>query len=116
MKCLKTKSEFLRKCFLLCKTLPLLLLLTSCASDPVYIADEIDVNDLWTYAEHAVTTEMTEESKQNWDGVTVYYTESGTVWHKSADCSALKKSKNVIVGTQDEANAAGKERACKKCG
>ena len=116
MKCLKIRSEFSKKCFLLCKTLPLLLLLTSCASDPVYIADEIDVNDLWTGTEHAVTTEMTEESKQNWDGVTVYYTESGTVWHKSADCSALKKSKNVIVGTLEEANAAGKERACKKCG
>ena len=115
MKCPRTRSEFLKKCFLLCNLL-LVALLSACASEPVYIADEIDVDDLWNNSSSNVLTRKADETEQNWDGVTVYYTESGSVWHKSADCSALKKSQNVLTGTQTQAEEAGKERACKKCG
>ncbi len=116
MKCLKTRSEFLKKCFLPCNLLLIMLLISACASEPVYIANEIDADELWTVSENIVLTESAGETEKKWNGVTVYYTESGSVWHKSADCSALKKSKNVIEGTQEQAESEGKERACKKCG
>ena len=116
MKCPRTRSEFLKKCFLPFELLLMALLLSACSSEPVYIAEEIDVNELWNGSESTVMAERVDETAQEWDGVTVYYTESGTVWHKSADCPALSESKNVITGTQDEAESAGKDRACKRCG
>lgn len=50
------------------------------------------------------------------DGATVYWTNSGSVWHVSRGCSALKNSTDIISGTQSDAVAAGKSRVCKKCG
>ncbi|MBE6659539.1 MAG: hypothetical protein E7604_14000 [Ruminococcaceae bacterium] len=47
---------------------------------------------------------------------TVYWTSGGSVWHVTADCSALAKSKSVNSGTEAQAAAAGKSRACKRCG
>ncbi len=105
----------MKKCFLPCNLLLIMLLISACASDPVYISDKIDVNELWNHSENTVSTESAEETEPEWDGVTVYYTESGSVWHTSVDCSALKRSQNVMVGTQEQAESEGKERACKKC-
>lgn len=50
------------------------------------------------------------------DAETVWWTQGGSVWHVSADCPALAKSKSVSQGSQTEAAAAGKSRACKRCG
>ena len=50
------------------------------------------------------------------NGATVYWTNSGSVWHVSRGCSALKNSTDIISGTQSDAVAAGKSRVCKKCG
>ena len=46
----------------------------------------------------------------------VYWTEGGSVWHNTKDCSALARSKNIISGSVHDAVEAGKERVCKKCG
>lgn len=46
----------------------------------------------------------------------VYWTKGGSVWHISRSCSALKNSTDILSGSEDEALAAGKSRACKKCG
>lgn len=43
---------------------------------------------------------------------TVYWTESGTVYHLQSSCSTLKRSKQIYKGTIAES---GKIRACKKC-
>ena len=47
----------------------------------------------------------------------VYWTKSGSVWHESLSCPSLANSvkDNIFCGSSDEAIAAGKERACKKC-
>ena len=102
----------MKKCFLLCNILAVLLILPSCGDEPVYVADRIDADELWTTA--VDTVEMSETTPE-WDGVTVYYTKSGSVWHKTSECPALKNSENVICATQDQAVSEGKTRACKKC-
>ncbi len=45
----------------------------------------------------------------------VFWTSSGKIWHKSADCSYLSNSKEIYHGTVDEAMLEGKERACDRC-
>ena len=47
---------------------------------------------------------------------TVFWTVSGSVWHVTAECSALAKSKSVLSGTEEQAKQAGKSRVCKRCG
>lgn len=116
MKCLRTRFEFLKKCFLPFDILLLVLVFASCEAEPVYIAEEICINDIWTASESTNIYDTARESTQEWDGMTVYYTESGKVWHINADCPSLSRSENVIVGTVDLAKEAGKERVCKKCG
>ncbi len=115
MKCRKIRSEFSKKCFLLCEILLFTLIFAGCAEDPVYIANDIDANELWNYPEDTVLTERTEETNKNLDDVTVYYTKSGSVWHTTRDCSALKHSTNVVCATREQAESEGKYRACKKC-
>ena len=46
----------------------------------------------------------------------VFWTMSGSVWHVTAECSALAKSKSVLSGTEEQAKQAGKSRVCKRCG
>ena len=47
---------------------------------------------------------------------TVYWVKNGEVWHISINCPSLARSKNILSGSLDDAMAAGKERACKRCG
>lgn len=47
---------------------------------------------------------------------TVYWTESGSVWHTSRDCRYLKKSTNILSGSVEKAKESGKTRACSGCG
>lgn len=46
----------------------------------------------------------------------VFWTVSGSVWHVTAECSALAKSKSVSSGTEEQAKQVGKSRVCKRCG
>ena len=115
MKCRKTRSEFLKKCFLPCKLLFALLFFAGCSADPVYIAEEIKAQELWEPLEYTATAAVIQETEEIFDGVTVYYTESGSVWHTARDCSALKHSTNVVCATREQAESEGKNRACKKC-
>ncbi len=61
------------------------------------------------------TPESTETDIQSREA-TVYWTDSGAVWHTKSGCSSLSKSKAVHEGTIEEAQEAGKERLCKRCG
>ncbi len=45
----------------------------------------------------------------------LFWTSSGKVWHISGECSSLKRSTNINSGNIDEAEAAGKQRACSVC-
>ena len=47
---------------------------------------------------------------------TVYYTPKGEVYHLKRDCSYIKNSKEVLSGTLEAAQTAGKLRACSRCG
>ncbi len=46
----------------------------------------------------------------------VYWTPGGSVWHTTNKCSSLSRSKEFVKGSEAEALAAGKDRACKRCG
>ena len=56
-------------------------------------------------------TSDTEASDQN----VVYWTKSGSVWHSYIDCGHIKNSKNIILGTAEEALNEGKSHLCKNC-
>ena len=50
------------------------------------------------------------------DDGTVYWLESGKVYHRRATCYHIAKKDNVQSGTAEQASAAGKERLCASCG
>ncbi len=50
------------------------------------------------------------------EAVTVYWVKGGEVWHISAKCPSLARSKTVLSGTVEAAMASGKARVCKRCG
>ena len=93
----------------------MIVFLVGCSAEPVYIADEIAPGELWNF--ETAVPEMSGETKELpcGDGI-VYYTESGSVWHTSPDCSSLSRSTNVMSGTVEQATADGMDRACKRCG
>lgn len=45
----------------------------------------------------------------------VYWTSGGSVWHLYEDCGHLKRGKDIISGTVQEAIDAGKEKVCSSC-
>ena len=45
----------------------------------------------------------------------VYWTESGSVYHVTDQCSALRHSAKILHGSVEEAMEARKERPCKTC-
>ena len=53
------------------------------------------------------------KKKSSSSGGTVYWTPSGKVYHRSASCPTLSRSKTVYSGTVNES---GKSRCCKVCG
>ena len=73
------------------------------------LTNEADEKDSQESTNIATETEESEEQDK------VYWTESGGVWHLSKDCGHLKKSKNIISGTEEEAKAAGKSKVCSSC-
>jgi len=47
---------------------------------------------------------------------TVYYVQSGHVYHISRDCPTLSRSKTILSGTPAQAKENGKTRLCEVCG
>ena len=45
----------------------------------------------------------------------VYWTPGGETWHSTRNCPSLKRSKNIISGTVEQAKAAHKNRPCANC-
>ena len=45
----------------------------------------------------------------------VYWTGSGSVWHKSPDCTHIKNATDLYAGKISDAEANGKSAACSKC-
>lgn len=56
----------------------------------------------------------TSSENQNADNV-CYWTESGSVWHTYRDCYHIKNSKNILLGTVEEALENGKSHVCSSC-
>ena len=46
---------------------------------------------------------------------TVYWTDSGKVWHLFENCGYLKNSKEILSGTLADAEEEGKEKICSSC-
>ena len=82
----------------------------------------LEIDDIQTEdnsVTQAIVTSQQIEGGETSDETTidvVYWTEGGSVWHNTKDCSALARSKNIISGSVHDAVRAGKERVCKKCG
>ena len=64
----------------------------------------------------AAPTMTSQSSSSDRKTGTVYWVESGKVWHTTDKCSTLSRSKYIMSGTVDAAKNAGKERVCKRCG
>lgn len=45
----------------------------------------------------------------------VFWTKSGSLWHKKQTCSYLANSKTLYHGSVEEAKMNGKEKACSRC-
>lgn len=86
------------------------------------VCDKRDSDSIETFVEtesestEALTeVEQTEETEtENFDA-TVYWIESGSVWHNDPECAHIK-GKDYVTGTVEEAKQQGKDRVCKSCG
>jgi outer membrane biosynthesis protein TonB len=65
-------------------------------------------------AEDTAESETTESETVAVSGK-VYWTKSGSVYHKDRDCYHLKKSQSVSEGSVEQAVSLGKERLCASC-
>jgi hypothetical protein len=65
-------------------------------------------------AEDTAQSETTESETVAVSGK-VYWTKSGSVYHKDRDCYHLKKSQSVSEGSVEQAVSLGKERLCASC-
>ena len=80
------------------------------------IKNEVFSGEESTEKESAETvTSTTSEPDTDDTGIIVYWTESGSVWHKSASCSHIKNSTNLLAGTVTQAKNAGKSNPCSRC-
>ncbi|NEU04732.1 ComEC/Rec2 family competence protein [Clostridium senegalense] len=52
---------------------------------------------------------------KNENDMKVYFTEKGKSYHLDKDCSSLKNSKNILMGTLKEAKDKGKSDPCDRC-
>ena len=102
--------------------LALLLLLFCCGCTDTA---DFDAGQQLTAAELAALKEQMAAQNENSDTTpsgggasqdgTVYWLDSGKVYHTDATCYHIAKKENVKSGTVDAATAAGKERACASC-
>ena len=114
------KSLILMACVGLCA-----LALAACGKEDRFSAgkrlnadDAKDMRDkLMSEREQAPATEEKEpevEAEETLPTV-CYYTEKGGKWHASANCRCLKNSTDILEGSVEGANYAGKNQPCSVC-
>ncbi len=88
-----------------------------CAKDFELEAESISATDTTAVSTEVTTQERYTKEYDTNGNLIVYWVKNGSVWHVSSKCSSLSKSSadNVMNGTEAEAQASGKERACKIC-
>ena len=91
-----------------------------CSKDIEYDVPTLDIDtqvDIHTTDIPSFDGVVSSDTAMNGESATVYWTEGGSVWHLSDSCSSLSKTDpaDIVSGSEEEAIAAGKERACKKC-
>jgi len=91
-----------------------------CSKDIEYDAPALDIDtqvDIHTTDIPSSDGVVSSDTAMNGKEQSVYWTKGGSVWHLSDSCSSLSKTDpaDIVSGSEDEAIAAGKERACKKC-
>lgn len=101
------------------------LLLTACGREKSFDAGtEMNAEEAKAYrekllAEAAEADEAPEGDLNTAEGGHLpdvcYYTENGSVWHLSKDCSYLKKATNILEAPPESAELAGKARPCSRC-
>lgn len=62
-----------------------------------------------------ISSEQLASMEAEYQGATVYWTKSGTVYHLNPDCSHLNHSEELLYGDVDQAVQANKVRVCKDC-
>lgn len=68
-----------------------------------------------SYDWHPVSKEELTAAQETLDGVDVYWTQFGSVYHTDVDCQHLNRSSEAYVGDVATAVANGKTRLCKTC-
>lgn len=68
-----------------------------------------------SYDFNPISAEQKESMEAEYEGATVYWTKSGTVYHLDPDCSHLNHSEELMYGDVDQAIEANKTRVCKDC-
>ncbi|MEE0970282.1 MAG: hypothetical protein U0M06_13005 [Clostridia bacterium] len=58
---------------------------------------------------------MPEETTEYCEPDVVWWTKGGSVWHANRECSSISDSNEVFSGSIKDAEAAEKERGCKRC-
>ena len=102
----------------------LFLLLPSCTPSDNFAAGQPLTRDelaslsagLFTQGEEPVSDNETGPKYTDRQPNTVYWTESGSVYHKYRDCRHLKDAESIKSGAVLTAQMAGKERVCSECG
>lgn len=99
----------------------LLLGTVGCAAKPpiegIEPISEEEIRERIRQAEESALAAETEETTntETSSHTTVYWTDSGQVWHTDPACASLKRAKAVRTGTVEEALDAGKSRICSYC-
>ena len=102
-------------------------LLTACAAkEPFDAGAPMSADDVAALREELLGKQENEKKEENTDqspedntdtlqGATVYWLESGSVYHTNVSCYHIKEKPNVRSGTVADAGAAGKTRLCSSC-
>lgn len=73
------------------------------------------IGGLFSYDWNPISAEEKEEAITEYEGVDVYWSTFGKVYHLDEDCSALNHSDELTVGTVEQAIEANRTRVCKFC-
>ena len=76
------------------------------------ITEETTTDSITQYESESTLTSDIERETEHFS---VYWTESGEVWHLTQSCRYLKNSKTIISGSIENARSFGKTKACSSC-
>ena len=68
-----------------------------------------------SYDPNPISSEELSAAMDAYNGVTVYWTKSGKVYHSHQDCFHLDRTDDLTYGSVDQAVAANRVRLCKTC-